>query len=315
MRFFYTSFLATLVVVALPHPCLRAADTLRIATYNVENYTSAGRLVGDTYLKNYPKPESAKRALHAVVASLQADILAVQEMGSGPYFEEFRHDLAALGLAYPHGALIEAGDPDRHIAILSRIALKEVRPYTHVGFDYLGGREIVKRGAVEVVFETDRGEVSLWVVHLKSRFTVKAADPTSALERAGEATAIRDLILRCHPDPARSRFLIVGDFNDGKTRRPVRAMETRGRTVIATLLEASDSRGERWTHFYRREETYERVDHILASPALMPLVERSASGDPQARIHDVPEVALASDHRPVMVTLRLRPVSPATTGS
>lgn len=285
-----------------------AAESLRIATYNLENYTPAGRLVGDDYLRDYPKPEAAKRALHSVIAGLNADILAVQEMGPAPYLEELQHDLAALGHPYPHAFLVEAADPDRHIAILTRIPPKAVNRYTHVGFETQGTRNIVKRGAAEVVIETDQGDLSLWVVHLKSRFTLKPSDPDSALQRAAEAVAIRDLVLRRHPDPSSTRFLVVGDFNDGKTRRPVRAMETRGKRVIATLLDAGDSRGERWTHFYRREETYERVDHILVSPALMPLVERSRSGDPIARIYDGPGAAHASDHRPVVVTLRLRPL-------
>lgn len=284
------------------------AEELRIATYNLENYTTAGRLVGDDYLRDYPKPEAAKRALHSVIAELRADILAVQEMGPAPYLEELQHDLAALGLAYPFAYLIEAADPDRHIAILSRIRPKAVNRYTHLGLVSQGAKDLVKRGAAEVVVETDRGDVSLWVVHLKSRFTVKPSDPDSALQRAAESVAIRDLILRRHPNPASTRFLIVGDFNDGKTRRPVRAMETRGSRVIATLLDAADSRGERWTHFFRREETYERVDHILVSPALMPLVERSRYGEPIARIYDGDGVTRASDHRPVVVALQLRPL-------
>ncbi len=300
--------LLALALRVVPVMQAAGAETLRIATYNLENYTTAGRLVGDDYLRDYPKPEAAKRALHAVIAGLGADILAVQEMGPAPYLEELQHDLAAIGLAYPFSYLVEAADPDRHIAILSRIRPKAVNCYAHIGLVSQGAKDLVKRGAAEVVVETDRGDLSLWVVHLKSRFTVKPSDPDSALQRAAESVAIRDLVLRRHPNPVSARFLIVGDFNDGKARRPVRAMESRGSRVIATLLDAADSRGERWTHFYRREETYERVDHILVSPALMPLVERSRYGDPIARIYDGDGVTRASDHRPVVVALQLRPL-------
>jgi endonuclease/exonuclease/phosphatase family metal-dependent hydrolase len=68
------------------------------------------------------------------------------------------------------------------------------------------------------------------------------------------------------------------------------------------LLPAVDSRGEVWTHAYRREESYSRVDQILVSPGLLPFVRGAA-----ARIYDGEGVPQASDHRPVMVVLNLEP--------
>ena len=149
--------LLALALRVVPVMQAAGAETLRIATYNLENYTTAGRLVGDDYLRDYPKPEASKRALHAVIAGLGADILAVQEMGRAPYLEELQHDLAALGLAYPFAYLIEAADPDRHIAILSRIRPKAVNRYAHIGLVSQGAKDLVKRGAAEVVIETDQG--------------------------------------------------------------------------------------------------------------------------------------------------------------
>jgi exonuclease III len=66
------------------------------------------------------------------------------------------------------------------------------------------------------------------------------------------------------------------------------------------VLSAEDSRGESWSHAYRREETYTRVDHILVSPGLFGAVRNGA-----ARIYDGPGVREASDHRPVYVVLDL----------
>ena len=74
----------------------------------------------------------------------------------------------------------------------------------------------------------------------------------------------------------------------------------RGAVVIAELLPAADARGETWTHAYRKEDSYSRVDHILVSPACKSAVQGGA-----ARIYDGPGVRDASDHRPVMVTLQL----------
>jgi endonuclease/exonuclease/phosphatase family metal-dependent hydrolase len=61
-----------------------------------------------------------------------------------------------------------------------------------------------------------------------------------------------------------------------------------------------DSRGESWTHAYRKNDTYTRVDHVLVSAALRPAVVGGS-----ARIYDGAGWREASDHRPVIVTLEL----------
>lgn len=140
-------------------------------------------------------------------------------------------------------------------------------------------------------------EWTVFVVHLKSKLTERADDPESALERAGEAEAVRDCVLKIFPDPAQAKFLLVGDCNSSRTERPVRALLERGKTTIAEWLPAADSRGEVWTEFWHQEDTYARIDHILVSPGLRPAVV-------SARIVDGPDTIKASDHRPVMVTLK-----------
>ena len=74
-------------------------------------------------------------------------------------------------------------------------------------------------------------------------------------------------------------------------------------TVIGDLVPAADSRGESWTHYFRREDLYSRIDYLMVSPALKPFV--SGEG---AKIYDGAATADASDHRPVMMTLELQPV-------
>ena len=99
---------------------LARAETLTIATYNIENYGPADRVTEAGYRKDYPKPEPEKRALRAVIRALDADVLVLQEMGGQPYLDELRHDLKQAGLDYPYAALAVAADADRHVALLSR---------------------------------------------------------------------------------------------------------------------------------------------------------------------------------------------------
>jgi endonuclease/exonuclease/phosphatase family metal-dependent hydrolase len=276
------------------------AETLTIATYNVENYVPADRLTEAGYRKDYPKPEAEKRALRTVIRALGADVLVLQEMGPQPYLDELRRDLKTEGCDYPHAALAVAADADRHVAIISKRPLKSVVTHTELSFAYFGGRETVKRGLLEATIATSAGDVTLFAVHLKSRFTDRADDPMSAARRTGEATAIRDCVLKRFPVPAESRFIVLGDCNDGRTSHALSLLQKRGKTEVAVLLPATDSRGEVWTHAFRREELYSRVDHIFVSPAL-----RSAVRDNTARIYDGAGVREASDHRPVVAVLNL----------
>jgi endonuclease/exonuclease/phosphatase family metal-dependent hydrolase len=280
-----------------------ASAALTVATYNVENYTIANRMVDGVYRPAYPKPEKEKAALWQVIAGIAPDILAVEEMGAQAFLDDFRRELKQAGQDYPHAVVLEAADKDRHVAVLSKVPFKEVHRHAAVPLTYFGRKELVKRGVLEVVFATTEGDFSLFVVHLKSKYTERKDDPESALQRALEAEAVRDLVLSRQPDPAKGKFIICGDWNDTRGTRPVKAMQKRGETVVGDLVYAADSRGEVWTHFFRREDIYSRIDYLLVSPALKPFVAGN-----RATIWDGAGVGDASDHRPVFLSLKLDPV-------
>jgi endonuclease/exonuclease/phosphatase family metal-dependent hydrolase len=292
------SLCALLVAGALV--CALCGRPLTIATYNVENYVAADRRVDGVYRTAYPKPEAAKSALRTVIRALDADVLALQEMGPAGYIEELRRDLRAEGLDYPYVASVEAVDTERHVAAFSRIPFRSVQAHSALEFPYGGGRARVKRGVLEIVLPAGDTAVTLFLVHLRSRFTEHAEDPGAALYREGEAGAVRDLVLGRFPNPETARFMILGDCNDTRNSRPLRRLTTRGTTTVATLAPAVDSRGDAWTYFYPKEDAYSRVDYILVSPGLAPAL---AGGG--ARVYDGPGVRDASDHRPVIVRLEL----------
>lgn len=296
-------FLAAVVLVLATAAGARA-ERLRIATYNVENYTLTDRMTPGGFRPDYPKPEAAKRALRQVIRALDADVLALQEMGGRAFLEELRRDLAGEGCAYPFAEILEADAEPRHVAVLSRRPLAAVAGHTDLAFRHFEDRQTVRRGLLEVRLAVAGADLTVFVVHLKSRFTERADDPQSARFRAGEAGAVRDRLLARFPDPAAAAFVLVGDFNDSPVSRPLRALSARGRTTIAALVPVADSRGETWTHRYRREDSYTRVDHILVSPGLARVAR--IVGD-RAAIHDGPGVAEASDHRPVVVELEFSP--------
>jgi endonuclease/exonuclease/phosphatase family metal-dependent hydrolase len=275
-----------------------SAETLKIATYNVENYVATNRMTEDGYRLDYPKPEKQKAALRNVIRSLNADILVLQEMGGSAYLEELRRDLKSSGIDYPHAVLLLGPDPDRHVALLSKRAIAKSQQHTDLRFDYFKQTERLKRGLLEVQFETAAGPLTLFAAHFKSRFTDRADDPRSELRREAEAVAVRNLVLVRFPNPALDQFIILGDFNDDRSSKTLQRLLKRGSTRIGNLVPVVDSRGESWTHAYRKQDSYTRVDHILLSPALSArFVEGSGI------IFDGPGVTEASDHRPVSVTL------------
>ena len=87
---------------------LSAAIT--VATYNLENYLVTDRMVDGVYRPAYPKPQKSRQAICATVAGISPDVLAVQEMGSAAFLEDFRRELKEAGQDFPHAVLLEAGD-------------------------------------------------------------------------------------------------------------------------------------------------------------------------------------------------------------
>lgn len=282
------------LVLAVVSPAF--AESLVVATYNVENYLSANRRVDGRFRPDYPKTEVSKTALRAVIRGLDADVLALQEVGGEGHLRELQLDLRAEGLDYPHAFVLEAADESRCLAVLSRRELVAVNGHRDLVARYFDGDVPVRRGLLEVSVRAGGGTLTLFVVHLKSRLTERPDDPGAAILRAAEAVTARDRVLARCPEPATTPFLILGDFNDLRPNRPLRALLDRGGTKIAEWVPAADSRGETWTHYYARDEVYSRVDHVLASPVALPWVKR-------AWIADLPETAAASDHRPVAVEI------------
>ena len=283
-------------LVVLTHAV--GAESITVGTYNLANYNLTNRQIEGAFLTAYPKPEHEKTALRRVLHHLDVDVLALQEIGGEDFLRELQRDLKREGLDYPFTEVLDAADDQRKVAVLSRRPLTHVGRHTDLDFKYFEGRESVKRGMLEVRFDTEAGEVALFVVHLKSRLTELRADPQAKERRGKEATAARNRILQLYPDSETARFIIAGDFNEGTLQRPVRAFSRIGERVISELVPAADTRGETWTHLYRRNDEYSRVDFIMISPILRGTVRNG-----RGVVSDHPDVLSASDHRPVVATL------------
>jgi len=276
-----------------------AGGVLRLATYNVRNYNSIDRHIDGEFKPHWPKPEEEKTALRAVICDAHPDILAMEEMGGEAELAELQRDLAKSGLNYPFSAIVTGPDvdPDRHVAVLSRVPLEAVHVRENIPFKLGGVANHVLRGLLEVDFTNNGRHWALYVVHLKSRLSSNPADPQSAAEREGEARAVRDIVRKEQPLDFGALVAVVGDFNDARDSAALKRFTELDGKPLLKIVADGDSRGETWTSVYGRADEYDRSDYILLSPSLLALQAR------RGRIEDIPESSVASDHRLVWVDL------------
>lgn len=280
-----------------------AAQTFRVATYNVENYIDAP--AGTRPLKTAKGRAKIRESLRA----LNADVVAFQEMGSTNALLELRASLQAEGLDYPHWEHVSGWDTNIHVAILSKFPFSARRPHTNESFLLFGRRFRVSRGFAEVDIRVNNHySFTLITTHLKSRRPVPEADEGELREQ--EAIILRekiDAILGRNPD---ANLVVLGDFNDTKDTKSTRAIIGRGRTALVDTRPAErngdnqpnpnprfEPRHITWTHHYGKEDTYSRIDYILLSRGMVNEWDREESF-----VLALANWGVGSDHRPVVAT-------------
>ncbi len=276
-----------------------SARTLTVASWNVRNYLVMNRNLEGVYRPDYPKPESEKTAVRAMIRIVNPDILLLQEMGGEEFVNELRQDLLSEGCDYPYWAVLKREGQTRAMAVLSREAWVGIRLLDMIDFKYFDEREKVRRGLMEIYFETDGCAWTLFGVHLKSRITNLKVDPDAGIFREREARAVRDYIRKQYPQNEQSRYLIMGDFNDSIDSAPVQRFLKAGDEKLAQEVDLMDTRGERWTYHEAKTRTYQQIDYAIASKGW-----DSVSAKLRGYIQDEnANLPFASDHRMVVVKI------------
>ncbi len=280
---------------------LEAADTFSIATYNLENYLDApsGRRPA--------KSDASKAKIREGLRKLNADILALQEVGSQDALQELRSSLRADGLDYRHWEFVNGSDTNIHVAVLSKFPILARRSHTNESFLLNGRRFRVSRGIAEVDVRVNPNyKLTLLAAHLKSRREVPEADQADLREH--EAVILRRFIeerLEADPD---INLAVLGDFNDIRNSRPIKMLIGRGTHSLIDTRPAERNGDDQpspnprlpprnvvWTHYYAVEETYSRIDYILVSPGMAKEWDQAGS-----HVLAISNWGLASDHRPVV---------------
>jgi endonuclease/exonuclease/phosphatase family metal-dependent hydrolase len=293
-------------------PPAPAADTFRVATYNVENY-----LDQPTESRPRPKSAAAKARVRESLHALNPDVLALEEIGGLSALMELRNSLKAEGLDFPYWELVSGEDTNVHVAVLSKLSIVARRPHTNEVFLLDGRRFRVCRGFAELDIRAGPNiTFTLLVAHLKSRRAVPEAD--EADQRLHEAKILRQIVdkdFSAHPN---ARLIVLGDFNDVKNSDSTKVIIGHGRFKLVDTCPAErngdhvlagnarfEPRDITWTHYYGKEDTYSRIDYILLSPAMARAWLKS-----ETYVLTMPNWGIASDHRPIVATFKSGDNSP-----
>lgn len=304
MRFICLAISILVCALLLPGvSLLAAAETFRVATYNVENYIDEP--AGTRPLKS----EEGRAKIRESLRAINADVVALQEMGTTNALLELRASLKAEGLDYPHWEHVSGWDTNIHVAVLSKFPFTARRPHNTESFLLFGRRFRVSRGFAEVdIRVNDKYSFTLITTHLKSRRPVPEADEADLREQ--EAILLRekvDAILVAKPN---ANLVVLGDFNDTKDTKSTRAVLGRGKQALVDTRPAErngdnqpnsvarfDPRNITWTHHYGKEDTYSRIDYILVSSGMAREWNKNES-----YVLALPNWGVGSDHRPVVAS-------------
>ena len=282
-----------------------AAETFRVAAYNVENY-----LDQPTESRKNVKSDAAKAKVREVILAMKPDVIAFEEMGELSALLELRDSLKAAGLDLPHYEHVTGFDTNIHVAVLSKFPIVARRPHTNDNFLLNGKRFRVSRGFTDVAIKVnDQYQFTLIGAHLKSRRPVPNADEGEL--RLEEAKALRAIVDKHLADKPDANLVVLGDFNDTYNTKAIKEVVGRGKTKLTDTRPAENNgdslpnpsnpnyspRNETWTHFYGVEDSYSRIDYLMLSHGMA----REWNKD-QTYIPVIPNWGQASDHRPLVAT-------------
>jgi len=258
-------------------------------TYNLKRYCYDDR--DRDGQDNDPKPDEEISAVIELIARSRPDVLAVQEMGAPDLFKDFQSRLAAKGLSYPHTEYIPGSATNLNNAVLSRYPFASRQSFTND--EYTIGDEVipVRRGYISVDVQVDPSyRFRLMVAHLKS----KVFHPAGQTEmRRNEARLLNKHVRQDLEENPGLNLLVVGDLNDTIDSAALREVLGTPRQLFD--LRPKDAVGDVWSHFWAKQEMYERLDYMLVSAGMKPEVVWTKN-----HIVRDPLTYTASDHRPVV---------------
>jgi endonuclease/exonuclease/phosphatase family metal-dependent hydrolase len=273
-----------------PPPPPQAA-LLRVVTWNVHDlFDEVDRTASpgsEDEVLTSTQLETKLARVGRVLAALDGDLLVLQEVENVALLEA----LAAgpLGGRGYLPLLREGADPRGiDVGVLARVPFR-AGP-SHLDELAEDGRRLWSRDVLEVHLRLGGRELVVLGAHLVSRL-----DPADDGRRREQAARIRQIADTIGAGPERPSVLVVGDLND-----------IAGSSTLAPLLAdggfqdlgASLPTEQGWT--WAGGGSHQRIDYALIS-------RRDAGSVTRVEVDAAPDVATASDHRPLLVDLWATP--------
>jgi endonuclease/exonuclease/phosphatase family metal-dependent hydrolase len=285
-----------------------------VATYNVENFFDR---YDDPYINDFnqengtkPKKWMAVTALARVIKGVNADVIALQEVENRGTLEEFnRSYLRDMG--YRHVILVEANNSHASdysrgidVAVLSRIPVAAVTSYQNREFTVGDRTRRFSRDFLHVLLKPyGFPDTHLFVLHAPS----KLGERKAYYRRLAEARESGVILTERFAGNTNAHIIVTGDFNDEPDSTSL-GIYTSFPAVPLTRVQARDDKKRPYTWYGGEKSPFppNTFDHILVSAPVKKLIVGE-----QAHIWNNADAVLASDHRPVYITLR----SKGTSGS
>ena len=178
-------------------------ETIRVATYNVENLFDLKRS-GHEYAEYIPhtqwqwNEENYRKKLKniaRVIVDVNPDIIALQEIESDRALRDLQIELKRAGLYLPYRAIADAKDTTVKTALLSKLPIKVKR-------EVWVGRSFKRRNILEVKIDFGGEALYLFINHWKSK-----SGPES--ERMFYAKALKKRLVEL----GAVNYVLLGDFN------------------------------------------------------------------------------------------------------
>lgn len=281
---------------------VKKAKQLTLATYNLENLFD---IWDDPYVKDETtrvKPRAELEALAKLFKTLNADVIAVQEVENEgvlrAFVDEFLGDMGYDYVVTSHGNDGRGID----VGVISRVPIDSVTSYKFRKLTLPGESNTwhFARDLLRVRLKaTESKSLDVFVMHMKSKRTVSKSDEQSTKWRTAESTMAKKIIdEQLKKDPT-AWIAITGDFNDTPDSEPIAALLKGGTKGALTDLHTHIPADKRIT--YLNEPYRSTIDYVMASPEL---AKRSVKE--KASVFADEALLKGSDHAPVVVQFDLK---------
>ena len=247
---------------------------------------------------NTPKPEAEISALIETIQAAQPDIIGICEIGTPEDLTDLQNRLKKIGIKLPHKHQMLGFDSIRTLAILSKFPIVSTNKVTKIDYQVGGAPFQMSRGILDTTIQLPNKQVRCIGIHFKSKRPIPQAD--QELMRRAEAGLLRTHVDQILNESPNTNLLVYGDFND--TKRTPTLRTSMGRLNSKTglvVLNPKDSRGDLWTHHWKRENIYSRIDFVMVSKNLNPYIDKT-----NTQILDPENWETASDHRAILVPIQ-----------